>query len=171
MKFFYPKIALIFLLIFSASAFAQENCNEIQQTSDDLLNLRLGMTADEVNQKLGKSLNIKIKNDNDFRFFQNYIGKKTPKNLSGIRAIYLRFFKKKLYQIEIFYEENKYPSEIKEFVEVVSNKLSLPVDDWKFANKQAVLKCGEASLKIDYQLNPRIELTDETAKQEVDKLK
>ena len=54
---------------------------------------------------------------------------------------------------------------------MVSNKLSLPVDDWKFANKQAVLKCGEASLKIDYQLNPRIELTDETAKQEVDKLK
>ena len=171
MKSFYPKIAMIFLLIISASAFAQENCNKIQQTSDDLLNLRLGMTADEVNQKLGKSLNIKIKKDDDFRFFQNYIGKKPPKNLSGIRAIYLRFFKKKLYQIEIFYEENKYSAEIKEFVEVVSNKLNLPANEWKFAHRQAVLKCGESSLKIDYQLNPRIELTDESAKQEVDKLK
>lgn len=169
MKFFYPKIVLIFLLLFSSSAYAQENCVSIQQTSEVLLNLKLGMTVDEVNQKFG-SLKIRIKNDNDYRFFQNYIDKKPPRELSGVRAIYLRFFEKKLYQIEIFYEENKYPSEIKSFTETISNQLNLPVSDWKFANRQAVLNCGETSLTADYQLNPRIELTNETIRKRIAEL-
>ena len=34
-------------------------------------------------------------------------------------------------------------------------------------HRQAVFKCGETSLTIDYQLNPRIELTDETVRQKI----
>lgn len=169
MKLFYPKIALIFLLAFSFSAYAQENCPSIQQTSEVLLNLKLGMTVDEVNQRFG-SFKIKIKKDGDYRFFQNYIDRKPPQNLTGVRAIYLRFFEKKLYQIEIFYEENKYPSEIKNFTEIISNQLNLPLLNWKFANRQGVLNCGETSLTADYQLNPRIELTNETIRRQIAEL-
>lgn len=167
MKFFYPKIAVIFLLAISISAYAQENCVQITNTSEILLNLKLGMTVDEVNQRFS-SFNIKIKNNEDYRFFQNYIDRKPPKNLNGVRTIYLRFFEKKLYQIEIFYEENKYPADIKNFSEIVSTQLNLPVVNWEFVHRQAVLKCGETSLAIDYQLNPRIELTNETIRKKVD---
>jgi hypothetical protein len=164
MKLFYPKIALIFL--FAVSANGQDTCPPIEQTSEVLLNLRLGTTVDEVNQRF-RDLKIRIKNNDDYRFFQNYIDRKPPNNLIGVRAIYLRFFEKKLYQIEIFWEENKYPSDIKNFTEIVSAQLRLPVADWKFANRQAVFKCGENSVTIDYQLNPRIELTDEIVQQKV----
>ncbi|MEK7725297.1 MAG: hypothetical protein AAB336_13165, partial [Acidobacteriota bacterium] len=89
---------------------------------------------------------------------------------NGVRGIYLRFFEKKLYQVEIFYEENKYSADIKIFSEIVSAQLNLPIADWKFAHRQAVLKCGETSLTADYQLNPRIELTNETIKKQVDEI-
>lgn len=170
MKKFYPKIAIIFLLTFSISTYSQENCTPIQQTSDILLNLQLGMTVEEVSNKLGKNLGVKTKKKGDYRFFQNYINKKPPANLSEVRTIYLRFFEKKLYQAEIFYDENKYPSDIKNFAEIISTQLNLPVADWHFANKQGVLKCGERSLIADYQLNPRIELTNETIRKMVDEL-
>lgn len=159
-----------FVAGFSVSAFAQETCPQFTNTSNILLNLQLGMTAVDVTNKLGKALKIKVKKDEDYRFFQNYIDKKPPPNLNGVRAIYLRFFEKKLYQIEIFYEENKYPSAIKSFTGIISTELNLPASDWKFANRQAVLKCSESSLTADYQLNPRIELTNETVRTKVDEI-
>lgn len=170
MKNFYPKIALIFLLALSFSVRAQENCTPIAKTSDVLLNLQIGMTVEEVSSKLGSNLGIKTKKKGDYRFFQNYINKKPPQNLTGVRAFYLRFFEKKLYQAEIFYEENKYPSEIKNFAEIISTQLNLPVTDWKFANKQGVFRCGETSITADYQLNPRIELTNDTIKKQIDEI-
>lgn len=170
MKTFYPKIALLFLLIFSFSAQAQENCTQFTKTSDILLNLQLGMTAEEVTNKIGKNLGIKTNKKDDYRFFQNYINKKPPQNLTGVRAIYLRFFEKKLYQLEIFYDENKYPSDLKNFSEVASTQLNLSVADWKIAHRQAVFKCGDVSLEIDYQLNPRVELTNEPIQKQVDEI-
>lgn len=169
MKSFYARSAILvwFLAGFSAFVSAQENCVPILRTSDDLLNLQLGMTVDEVRNKFGNVLQLKTKSDGDYRFFQNYIGKNPPKNLSEVRAIYLRFFEKRLYQIEIFYAENKYPSEIKAFAEIISNRLSLPLANWRFAHRQAVLKCAERLLLADYQLNPRIELTNETVRLKV----
>ncbi len=155
-------ILFCLLVIISLSVPAQENCSQITTNSSFFLSLQPGMNVVEVNQKLGRSVQIKIKNNDDYRFFQNYIDRQPPNNLSGVRAFYLRFFEKKLYQIEVFYEENKYPSDLKSFTEIISNQLNLPLSDWKFAHRQAVLKCGEISLKVDYQLNPRIELTDET---------
>lgn len=169
MRLFYPKIVILFLFVFSLPILAQENCFQITNTSEVLLSLNLGMTVDEVNKRF-KNLKIKIKNNNDFRFFQNYIDKKPPQELSGVRAIYLRFFEKRLYQIEIFWEEDKYPSDIKNFTEIVSNQLNLPVEDWKFAHRQAVLKCAETTLKADYQLNPRIELTDDSVLKKVEEI-
>lgn len=169
MKLFSAKLLILFglLVTYSIFALAQENCSPILPASGMLLNLQLGMPVEEVSYKLGKDLKIKTKSNGDYRFFQNYVDKTPPNNLSGVRAFYLRFFEKKLYQIEVFYEESKYPSDLKKFAEIVSNQLKPPLPDWEFAHRQAVLKCGETSLKIDYQLNPRVELTDETILQKV----
>lgn len=168
MKPFFAKTLVIIcvLVILSLSASAQANCS-LTLSSNVFLNLQPGMKVVEVNQRLGRSVQIKIKNNDDYRFFQNYIDRQPPPNLSGVRALYLRFFEKKLYQIEIFYEENKFPSDLKSFIETISNQLTLPVSGWKITHRQAVLKCGENSLKIDYQLNPRIELTQDTVLQKV----
>ncbi len=163
------KILVFLWLVVSSPGFvsARAICTPIDQTSEILFNLRLGNSVQEVSQTLGKRLKIQTKSDGDYRFFQNYIGKKPPASLSGVRAFYLRFFEKKLYQIEIFYEETKYPAEIKNFAEIISNQLNLPFAEWNFAHRQAVRKCGEISLKADYQLNPRIELTNETVREKV----
>jgi hypothetical protein len=168
MKTFYPKLVLISLLLFSFSVPAQDNCTLLTQTSTALLNLRVGIPVEEVRNKLGTNLGIKTNKKGDYRFFQNYIDKKPPVGLSGVRAFYLRFFEKKLYQAEIFYDENKYPADIKNFAEIISAELGLPLAEWKFAHRQAVFSCGDVSLEIDYQLNPRIELTDEKAQKQVD---
>jgi hypothetical protein len=170
MKTFYPKIALLFLLIFSASLRAQENCTQFTVSSAALLNLRVGMAAEEVRNKLGTSLGIKTNKKGDYRFFQNYIDKKPPAGLSGVRAFYLRFFEKKLYQAEIFFDEDKYPADVKNFAEIISAELSLPLAGWKFAHRQAVFSCGDISLEIDYQINPRIELTDEKVRKQVEEI-
>src|SRR5690349_9257984 len=128
MKSFYVKTSLLFclLVIISFSVSAQENCSSIPKSSI-FLNLQLGMNVAEVNQKLGGAVQIKIKNNDDYRFFQNYIDRQPPNNLSGVRAFYLRFFEKKLYQIEVFYEENKFPSDLKSFTETISDQLNLPL--------------------------------------------
>lgn len=169
-KHFYPKIAILFLLMISAYAPAQDICTQFTNTSEVLLHLRLGMTARDVRDQFGGKLGIKTNKKGDYRFFQNFIKKDPPNNLSGVRAVYLRFFESKLYQAEIFYEENKYPQDIRDFSVVVSDQLKLPVAEWKIAHRQAVFNCGENSLKIDYQLNPRIELTTETIRKEVDEI-
>ena len=168
MKSFGAKFLILFCLsvIVSFAVSAQENCSSIPN-SNIFLNLQLGMNVTEVNQRLGRSVQIKIKNNDDYRFFQNYIDRQPPVNLGGVRAFYLRFFEKKLYQIEVFYEENKFPSDLKSFTEIISTELTLPLSGWKFAHRQALLSCDEHSLKIDYQLNPRIELTDETVLKKV----
>src|SRR5690349_1786721 len=104
---FGAKFSILFclLVIISFSVSAQENCSTIPN-SNIFLNLQLGMNVAEVNQRFGRVVQIKIKNNDDYRFFQNYIDRRPPNNLSGVRAFYLRFFEKKLYQIEVFYEEN-----------------------------------------------------------------
>ena len=170
MKSFNPKFALIFLLFLSVGSAAAEDCGEISKTSEALLNLQLGMSVNMVKTRFSR-LKLKVKNDQDYRFFKNYINKKPPLGLEGVRALYLRFFEKKLYQIEIFWEENKYPAVIKDFAETVSKQMNLPLDDWKFAHRQATLRCGKTSLAVDYQLNPRIELTDLNTEEKLSKLK
>lgn len=170
MKNFYPKIAVLFLLMISASVGAQSVCTQFTDTSEVLLNLRLGMTAHQVRDRFDGKLGIKTSKKGDYRFFQNYIKKDPPNNLSGVRAIYLRFFDSELYQVEIFYRENKYPQDILDFSVIVSDQLNLASANWKIAHRQAVFSCGENSLKIDYQLNPRIELTNEKIRKEVDEI-
>ncbi|MGI8641014.1 MAG: hypothetical protein ACR2MG_13855 [Pyrinomonadaceae bacterium] len=152
---------IIVMLVSSASkAAAQiEKCTPALSNAPTLLNLRLGMSPKEARNVFGGKLKIKVKKEGSF--FQNYIEKKPPPFLPNIRALYLRFFEAKLYQIEIFYELQNQKTTLEEFTDQLSAQLNLPPNLWTTEYGKAKLDCTVFSLVADNVLNPRVELTDE----------
>jgi hypothetical protein len=143
---------------------AQENCD--LPTAPMLLNLRLGMSPEQARNVFGKDLKIKVKKKGQRTFFQNFIKKPAPNSLSGIRALYLRFFDGRLYQIEIFYENRSDWQTLENFTNAFPIMTDLPA--WKIENGKAKIICGEFSIVADRILNPRIELTNETIRARID---
>lgn len=154
MKFALPFILLMLLTMPCA---AQRDCTLELKDAPPLLGLRLEMSPEQVQSVVGKELKIKVKKDGLRIFFQNFIKKPAPDSLRGVRAIYLRFFNRKLYQIEIFYEEKDEWRTLEGFV----NSLNLPASDWKLTQGKAEMKCNGFTVAADNVLNPRVELTDE----------
>jgi len=153
--------AILFSLIFVAVAAAQETCELESKTASLLLNLRIGMSPDEARSVFSKDLKIKIKKNGERTFFQNFIKKPAPNSLYGVRALYLRFYDRRLYQIEIFYETRQDLRTLEDIINALSLQLNFPISDWKITNNRAAINCGEISLVADNILNPRIELTNE----------
>ncbi len=120
------------------------------------------MSPDEARSVFGKDLKIKIRKNGERTFFQNFIKKPAPNSLRGVRALYLRFFDRRLYQIEIFYEPQQDLRTLENIAGALSSQLNFPISDWKIINNRAAINCGEISLVADNILNPRIELTNET---------
>ena len=150
---------LIFIfLFFIAPCAAQESC--APENAPALFGLKLGMSPAQVQSILGKSLKIKISKSGQSTFFQNFIEKAAPSSLNGVRAVYLRFFDGRLYQIEIFYEQANEPRTLAGFINLQSANLNLPVTNWKIEYGIAEFNCGEFSIVADYVLNPRIQITD-----------
>lgn len=158
----------LFLFIFVASLAAQENCEIESKTAPLLLNLKTGMSREQTQTIFGRALKIKVKNKGERTFFQNYIKKPAPAELFGVRALYLRFFDGKLYQIEIFYERRENFNSLEEVTNVLATQYTFPVFDWKIEYDRAEILCGETSLIADYILNPRIQLTNETIRAQVE---
>lgn len=142
-----------------------------RRTAPLTLDLQIGMSPEQTQTVFGKALKIKIKKNGERTFFQNYIKKPAPESLSGVRALYLRFYDRKLYQIEIFYEPRQDSKTLEEFLNPLATQFDLPVAGWRIKNNRAAIKCGEISLVADYVLNPRIELTDETVLAAIEKLR
>jgi hypothetical protein len=163
-----PIAAFLFTLLLASAATAQENCELKSKTAPLLLNLQIGMSPEQTQAIFGRDLKIKIKKRGERTFFQNYIKKPAPASLRGVRALYLRFFDRLLYQIEIFYEPRADLKTLEDITEALSSQLSFSVSDWKIENNLAEILCGETSLVADNVLNPRIELTDETIRAEVE---
>ena len=164
-------LIVLFSLSCVAVGTAQKNCDMSRQTAPLLLQLRIGMSPEQSQTVFGKALKIKIKKNGERTFFQNYIKKPAPGSLRGVRALYLRFFDRKLYQIEIFYEPRIELNTLGKVVNLLSSQLNLPIDDWQTKNNRAEIKCGEISLVTDYILNPRIELTDATIRAAIEELR
>ncbi len=171
MKSFCVKSAIVFWLLtwFIPAAQAQDNCAWTKQKANVTLNLQLGMTTEEVRAAFGKDLKINLKSKGYYRFFQNYIDKSPPPKLRGVRALYLRFFERKLYQMEIFYEA-EFSTTLENFAETLAGQLNFPASEWIYENKKALIRCGENTLFADYVLNPRVELTNETILAKVNEL-
>jgi hypothetical protein len=157
---------LLFLLLFSIFALprasAQETCNLSISEAPTFFGLRLEMTPAQVKSVFGKSLKLKIKREGTF--FQNFIDKPQPAFLPDVRALYLRFFDRKLYQIEIFYEDRDEQQTAAQFVNVLSENLNLPVKFWENKYEKYKLNCAKFSLVADRVLSPHVELTDEATR-------
>jgi len=150
---------LLLMLLFVMPCVAQEKCGLGLKDAPPIFGLSLGMNPKQAQSVLGKKLKVKVKKEGTF--FQNFITKPPPAFLSGVRAVYLRFFNRQLYQIEIFYEADEERVNLDEFVGALSANLKLPRASWTESNKRFELDCAEFSLVADNVLNPRIELTDE----------
>lgn len=162
-------VAVLFFSAFSFHAAAQENCELASKQVPLLLNLKIGMSPEQAQMVFGRALKIKVKKKGERTFFQNYIKEPAPAPLNGVRALYLRFFDGKLYQIEVFYEQRGNFNSLDETINRLSSQINLPVSDWKIEYDRAEILCGEISLITDYILNPRIELTDETIRAQIEK--
>ncbi len=144
-----------------SAAQARDNCLWTMRKADAALNLQLGMTTAEVQAAVGRDLKINLKPKGDYRFFENYINKNPPPRFRGVRALYLRFFEQKLYQIEVFYEAEVSPT-LENFTGILAGQFNFPAAEWFYENKKAIVRCGENTLAADYVLNPRVELTNKT---------
>ena len=119
------------------------------------------MSPEEVRNAFGNALKIKIKKNGERIFFQNYIKNPAPAALKGVRALYLRFYDRKLYQIELFYEPRTDLPNLESITQTLAAQLNFPPETWQIKNARANLSCNETSLKADNILNPHIELTNE----------
>ena len=157
MKFLFTAILGLLL---AASFSAQEKCRLNLPESPTLQNLKLGMSETEARNVLG----IKVKADDEGQstFFQNYIKKKAKGKLIGTRALYLRFYNARLYQIEFFYEENYRWPDLENLLDDYSARQNFARDLWNLEYGYATAECDGFSLAADYILNPRIQLTDDT---------
>ncbi len=159
------KLTFSFSLILSFAFYAAaQDSKECSLTSAPrLYGVSLGMSASEVRAVFGKNPSIKVKTNGDRTFFQNYIGKKAPAKLNGVRAFYLRFLDGSLYQIEIFYEERADLPTLETFTANLSAEMNLSqAANWQFTENRASIDCGAFTVIADKPLNPRVELTDKT---------
>jgi len=160
-------VLILILLFWSISCAAQEKCD--LPNAPMLLGLRLGMSPEQARGVFGKDLKVKVKKEGQRTFFQNFIKKPAPNSLSGVRAIYLRFFDGGLYQIEIFYENRSDWQTLENFIGDFSARTNLTA--MKIENDKAEINCGEFSIAADKVLNPRIELTNETIRAQVEEIR
>jgi hypothetical protein len=164
-------VVVLFSLVFAIAGAAQETCELALKRAPLLLNLQIGMTPEQTQNAFGKDLKVKIKKKGERTFFQNYIKNPAPAALSGIRALYLRFFNGQLYQIELFYEPRPDLTTLEAITNALSSQLNFSVSDWKMKNNRAEIVCGETSIVADNVLNPRIELTDEIVRARIKELR
>lgn len=167
-------IFLLLILLAASAADAQQSqaapkpCALSLNEAPSFFGLKLQMSPAEVKSASGKKLKVKVKREGTF--FQNFIDKKPPVFLPNVRALYLRFFERKLYQIEIFYDET-----IRETAQIHSpdafvNRLTAnfnlpPAAAWTAKDERFYeLTCDGFSLAADNVLNPRVQLTDEAAR-------
>lgn len=155
MKF---SFLIITVLLFSVNFSAQQKCELTLNESPRLQNLKLGMTPQEASIAL--LTKVKAKREGQSTFFKNYIKKEAKGNLSGTNAFYLRFYEGKLYEIEFFYKKDYRWQTLENFLDDYSAKHNFPREFWQTEYGYASANCEGFSLRADYILNPRIQITE-----------
>jgi hypothetical protein len=165
-------LTVLFLLtLFARCAAAQDAsaCESLKMPQ--LLGLSLGATTEQTQSVLGREVKLKIKKKGQRTFFQNFINDRPPAFLSGVRALYLRFFDGRLYQIEIFYDESHEAKTAADFTAILSAQMNFPVSLWQIEKGKTQINCGQISLAADRILNPHIEITDTLVAARVEELR
>ena len=161
----FTKLAVLVaaLTVLIVSTPAQQPCSRSLGEAPALVGFRLGMSIEQTQTALGSRFKIPKKKTGEGSLFQNFSGEQPPANLSGVHALFLRFFDFKLFQIEIFYEESAKPNKLVEFTEALSTDFAMPPAAWTIEKGRAVLDCGDFTVTADTLLNPHVELTDDAA--------
>jgi hypothetical protein len=155
-------LGLFFFLFFAPPPCVAQNidvCNLKLSDAPALFNLRLEMSPEDVQAVFGRDLKIKIKKNGNKVFFQNFINEPAPPVLSGVRALYLRFFDRRLYNIEIFYEDKSEIKTVEDFTDYLSATLRLP-NSWQDQRGKQTINCADFIVAADKILNPRVEFID-----------
>lgn len=127
------------------------------------------MSPSEVNAALNGAARINVKNDGHYTYFKNYLKKRRAKGvLSSARAFYVRFFDRRVYQVELFYQPGYKSANIEPFVREYSISTNFAVENFKIKNGYAKAKCLGFIVEADTILTPHIQLTDIEGKKRVD---
>jgi hypothetical protein len=164
-------LSILFILLISSFTLAQEECKLTLAEAPTLLNLKLGMSVQDVNSVIGRDLKVKVKPEGERTFFKNYIKKRAKGALDGVRAIFLSFFDGRLYQIELFYQDDYEWPDLGSLLQDYSKAQSFPESFWKVKNGYANAQCEGFSLVADRVLTPHIQLTDDAVMEVVEALR
>jgi hypothetical protein len=159
----------IAILTIPISAAAQEPCQKDLAEAPAVFGLKLGMTFEQMRGVLGPAIKLKPKKSGEGSYFENFIDRPSPGSLAGVRAMYLRVFNNKIYEIEIFYENNGKPVRLEDFITRLSPELALPTPLWKVTSGSGTIDCKAFTIKADVPLNPRLQITDVTAAEDFEK--
>lgn len=170
-RFVKSLFSFLLILFLAISSTAQIDCGLAK--APGLFGFQLGMSPEQAQAIVGREVKIKIKSKNKGEriFFQNFIGKAPPNSLRGVRALYLRFFDGKLYQIEIFYENTNNLKTLEDFTAALSTESGFSAVAWSNIKGEAVLDCTEFTVVADNVLNPHVEITDENIRKKVEEIR
>lgn len=158
------KLTVLFaLIVFATLVNSQTPCSKIISESPSILGLRLGMPIGELSNVIGPTIKFKAAKNGEGSFFQNFVEQQPPQNLAGTRALYVRYFSGKVYQIEVFFEDKDQSNKVEDFTKQLSADYELPLGAWTIKNNRAKLNCDGFSLTADAILNRHIEITDDAA--------
>lgn len=132
-----------------------------------LLNLKLGMTVDQVNSVIGRDLKVKVKRKGEKTFLKNFVKKEPRRSLKGIRSIFLSFYDGVLYEIELFYRKGQPWNDLGSMLKHHSRMTGFPGSFWEVRYGYAKAICSGFSLKADMVLNPHIQITDSATEERV----
>ena len=157
------------LLLLNGVVQAQEKCAKTLAESPSVLGLKLGMSYQELSTALGPTAKVKPSKSGEGSIFLSYAEQPAPANLKDVRAMYIRMFESKAYQIEVFYQENQRDAKVEAVTAQLSQTFGLPSAAWTVKYNKAAMKCDGFSITADTILGTHIELTDNAARDAFDK--
>ncbi|QQS40953.1 MAG: hypothetical protein IPM63_16535 [Acidobacteriota bacterium] len=157
---------LILSILFLSSYSTAQECTVTEPPA--LLNLRLGMTLVEVNSVTRPDLKVKAETEGEETFFKNWIKKPAKGKLAGVRAIYLSFFRGRLYQIEVFYQDEFRWEDLESLLTGFSADTGFAREFWKVKNGYAKARCEGFTLEADRVLGAHVQITDDAMMEAVE---
>src|SRR3954471_14342998 len=108
-------VAVMFVLLIFAGVSAQEGCNRTVSDAPPISGLKVGMSFEEVERALGTVAKIKPFKNGEGTIYLSFAEQTPPASLSGIGTLWLRLYKNRVYQLEVFYSGTKEGESISNF--------------------------------------------------------
>ncbi|MDH3493259.1 MAG: hypothetical protein OEM82_06885 [Acidobacteriota bacterium] len=135
-------------------------CTVTTGESPKLVNLRLGMSPEEVNAALGGASTVKVKKDTRYTHYRRFKKGKAKGQLAGVKTFWIRFFEKRVYSIEVFFHEYGNFQDVEYLAKRYSAAHDFAYENFEVKYGYARAECEGFSVKADYILDPHIEISD-----------